>query len=86
MASLAKEIGDVRGQLDNVVAILVHHHGLVPQAAIDFTCQLVADDHSAFEAAKTRVPIPEDNPKLAKDIRTWIKGCEDIVIGMTYWT
>lgn len=83
---MAKEINDVGGQLDNVVAVLVYHHGLTPQDAIDFTSQLIADDHAAFEAAKTRVPIPEDNPKLAQDIRTWIKGCEDIVIGMTYWT
>lgn len=74
------------GQLENLLPLLMHEENLSLSAAMQRVIGYIRESYDSFQAAERRLPLsssPDD--KLNDDIQTYVQGCRDLVLGLTYW-
>jgi len=73
------------GDTHNMVSILMEHHGMTLQQAIDHVGALCEQTINTFAANKARIPSFGD-PQLDKDVAGYVQGLQDWIVGSLHWT
>jgi len=74
-----------RGDTHNMIVILMHHHGMSLQEAVDYVgemCRLTID---TFILNKRRVPT-FGCPKLDADVAGYVQGLQEWIVGSLHWS
>ncbi|KAF8483210.1 terpenoid synthase [Gautieria morchelliformis] len=73
-----------RGDNYNMVAILMEHHDLDVQGAVDHIADLCRQIIPAF--CKSRAELPSWGPEVDKDVSRYIRGLESWMSGSLHWS
>ncbi|KAI1437061.1 terpene synthase [Xylaria sp. CBS 124048] len=82
--SLQKEFRD--SQLENIVFLFMNTYQLSLSGAIDKVLDLIREHYAICVAAEERLPWSETDEKLNADIREYVRGCQRLATGTTYWS
>jgi hypothetical protein len=84
--SLKKELAAM--EMDNIVPLLVYHHDLSAQEAVDMALEMLAKSWEDFCAAESRlrdaVEGASADVKISVDL--WVDACLDVLLGHVAWS
>lgn len=63
----------------------MHEEHISLPAALQRVIGYIHESYDSFQAAERRVPLSSQDGKLNDDVRIYIQGCKDLVLGITYW-
>jgi hypothetical protein len=86
MASLKKELK--ADEVDNIIPILVYHHNVSAQEAVDMTVQILEGSYKAFTAAveRLRCTVDAESEDVKRDVEVWVDACVDMLVGNVAWS
>jgi hypothetical protein len=86
VASLKKEID--ADEVDSIVPILVHHHNVSAQEAVDMTMEMLKTSYQKLLAAVERlnIAVANENDDVKRDLKVWVDACVDLVFGNVAWS
>src|SRR5579872_2644762 len=67
-----------------MVVIMMHHHGMTLQQAMDFVGDLCKQCLDRFTKDRTR--LPSWGPEIDGQVQTYVQGLEDWIIGSLHWS
>ncbi|KAI0749320.1 terpenoid synthase [Daedaleopsis nitida] len=73
-----------RGDTHNTIAILMHHHHLGLQEAVDYLGGLCKLSIERFEQERRR--LPSWGAEVDRDVATYVLGLEDWMVGTLHWS
>ncbi|KAF2827090.1 terpenoid synthase [Ophiobolus disseminans] len=86
IASLKKELK--ANEVDNIIPILVFHHDISAQEAVDMTIEILDKSYreflSAVECLKDAVSGEDEDVK--RDFQIWVDACVDMLVGNVAWS
>src|SRR5579872_6990413 len=72
------------GDTQNMVAIMMHHHGMTLQQAVDFVGDLYKQCLDRFNEDRAR--LPSWSPEIDAQLQTYVQGLADWVVGSLHWS
>jgi hypothetical protein len=86
VASLKKEV--IADEVDSIVPILVHHHNVSAQEAVDMTMDMLKTSYQKLLAAVERlnIAVASENDDVKRDLKVWVDACVDLVFGNVAWS
>lgn len=86
MASLKKELK--ADEVDNIIPILVYHHNISAQEAVDMTVKILEDSYKTITAAIGRLEstVDAESDHIKRDVRVWVDACVDMLVGNVAWS
>jgi cytochrome c556 len=86
VASLKKELK--ADEVDNIIPILVYHHNISAQEAVNMAIKDLEKSYKTFTAAVERLKSavdaePED---VRRDVNVWVDACVDLIVRNVAWS
>jgi hypothetical protein len=84
--SLKKELAQM--EMDNIVPLLVYHHDVSAQEAVDMVIELLRKSYDDFCAAAERLEadVQRADAAVKKNVRVWKEACLDVLLGHVAWS
>ncbi|PPQ86910.1 hypothetical protein CVT25_009796 [Psilocybe cyanescens] len=73
-----------RGDTHNMIIILMHHHAMSLQEAVDYVGDLCAQTIDTFCRNKER--LPSWNPEIDDMVARYVQGLQDWIVGSLHWS
>ena len=67
-----------------MIAILIHHHGMSLQEAVDFVGNLCKKSIDRF--IEDRARLPSWDREIDEQVQTYVQGLADLIVGVLHWT
>ena len=67
-----------------MIVIMMHHHGMALQEAVDFVGDLCKQAVDRF--TEDRVRLPSWGPKIDAQVQIYVQGLADWISGSLYWS
>jgi hypothetical protein len=84
--SLKKELA--ANEMDNIIPILVYHHDISAQEAVDMAVEVIDRSYRNFCVAVEclKGSVSEEITDVRRDLDTWVDGCLDMLFGHVAWS
>ena len=66
-----------------MIAILMHHHGMSLQEAVDFVGDLCKKSIDRF--IEDRARLPSWGREIDEQVHTYVQGLADLIVGVLHW-
>ncbi|KAJ4473032.1 isoprenoid synthase domain-containing protein [Lentinula aciculospora] len=73
-----------KGDTHNMIPVIMNHHSLDLQPAIDFVGQLCNESIDRF--MNDRAQLPSWGPEIDRQVQVYVKGLEDWMVGSLHWS
>lgn len=67
-----------------MVAIMMHHHGMTLQEAVDFVGDLCEKTFDRFTEDRAR--LPSWGPEVDAQVQVYVQGLADWIVGILHWS
>ena len=67
-----------------MIAIMMHHHGMTLQEAVDFVGDLCKKSTDRFNEDRTR--LPSWGPEIDAQVQVYVQGLADWIVGCLHWS
>lgn len=71
--------------VDNIIPLLVQHHGMRVQDAVDTAKQMIVSCYQDFEALTHVLLTLGQEHNIAGEIHIFLQSCTDFAIGIASW-
>lgn len=73
-----------RSDKHNMIPVVMHHHGLDLQSAVDFVGELCKQSIDRFNDLCKQ--LPSWGPKIDRDVAVYVNGLRDWIVGSLHWS
>jgi type II secretory pathway predicted ATPase ExeA len=86
LASLKKELK--ADEVDNIIPILVYHHNISAQDAVNMTIKMLEESYKSFNAAVERLEraVDAESKEVKRDVEILVDACVDLLVGNVAWS
>ncbi|KAF5390807.1 hypothetical protein D9757_004424 [Collybiopsis confluens] len=73
-----------KGDTHNMIPVIMNHHSLDLQSAVDFVGQLCKQSIDRF--ISDRAQLPSWGPEIDRQVQTYVDGLADWIVGSLHWS
>lgn len=86
LVSLKKELK--ADEVDNIIPILVYHHNISAQDAVNVTLEMLKESYKSFNAAVERLEraVDAESKEVKRDVEILVDACVDTLVGNVTWS
>jgi len=73
-----------KGDTHNMIPVIMNHHSLDLQSAVDFVGQLCKQSIDRFNS--DRAQLPSWGPEIDRQVQIYVNGLADWIVGSLHWS